>query len=90
MSITKAQAQMLALLEPWGPFEMGGFEGCTDQNPDVCACGNYEQPTCEICGQEIEPGEQAWARQWPCYNTLPLDSAEQDWDVISWHARCAE
>lgn len=76
------------LMEPWGPFDMGGFEGCTDQNPEHCACATDRQPTCELCGQEIEPGERAWARQWPCYNTLSLAHPDQDWDVISWHDEC--
>ena len=75
-------------MEPWGPFEMGGFEGCTNQSPDHCACATDQQPTCEACGQEIEPGEQAWSRQWPCYNTLPLAHPDQEWDVIWWHDAC--
>lgn len=75
-------------LEPWGPFEMGGFEGCTAANPEHCACSTHQQPQCEICGQQVEPGEQAWARCWPCYNTLPLNHRDQEWDVISWHDRC--
>ena len=77
-----------ALMELWGPFEMGGFEGCTDQNPEVCACAHDTQPTCVLCDREIEPGEQAWSRQWPCYETLPLGHKDQDWDVISWHNDC--
>lgn len=77
-------------LEPWGPFDMGGFEGCTDANPDYCACATDQQPRCEVCGQEIEPGERAWARQWPCYNTLPLNHSDQGWDVISWHDQCPD
>lgn len=82
--------QTLALIEPWGPFEMGGFGGCTDRSPENCACATDQQPTCEVCGQEIEPGERAWSRQWPCYNTLPLDDVGQDWDVISWHDECPD
>jgi hypothetical protein len=77
-----------AFMEPWGPFPMGGFEGCTDPDPAHCACATDEQPKCEVCGQEIEPGEMAWARNWPCYPTLPLDHRDQDWDVISWHDEC--
>ena len=75
-------------MEPWGPFEMGGFEGCTDPDPDYCACATDQQPTCHDCGREIEPGELAWARNWPCYETLPLDHRDQGWDVISWHDKC--
>lgn len=78
----------LTVMDPWGPFEMGGFEGCTDGDPERCACATDQQPTCEICAQEIEPGEQAWSRQWPCYNTLPLNDPDMDWDVISWHDEC--
>lgn len=74
------------LLAPWGPYEMGGFQGCTDVNPDVCACATDTQPTCKVCGEEIEPGVLAWSRQWPCYNTLPLDDPHQDWDVLAWHS----
>jgi len=43
---------------------------------------------CEVCGQEIDPGEQAWARLWPRYNTLSLDHPDQGWNVISWHNDC--
>ena len=79
-----------ALMEPWGPFEMGGFEGCTDRNPDYCACATDVQPVCGVCGQEIEPGERAWARQWPEYNTLPLDHDDQEWCIVSWHDECPD
>ena len=75
-------------MEPWGPFPMRGFEGCTDPNPDVCACATDVQPTCALCNHEIEPGEQSWARLWPCYETLPRAHVDQDWDVISWHDEC--
>ena len=78
----------IALVGPIGePFQMYGFEGCTDRNPDVCACATPEDVGCSACGEVIEPGTLTYARQegqpW-----MDTDDPEQDWITLWWHAAC--
>ncbi|GAA1099756.1 hypothetical protein GCM10009648_43990 [Tsukamurella spumae] len=40
-----------------------GFAGCSDVNPDICACATTTDPTCMYCDREVSDGDQvlsAW------------------------------
>ena len=66
---------------------MYGFKGCTNRNPDVCACATDEDVECVVCGEVIEPGVPTYARQegqpW-----MDCDDPEQEWITLWWHATC--
>lgn len=64
------------------------FAGCTDRNPDLCACANHEPPVCARCDQEIIDGQRVTNMlRWTVYDDDP-ESAE--WDVETRHVTCPE
>lgn len=76
--------------EPSMPAEYnGGFGGCTDRNPDVCACGQDTDEECSICGEVMESGEMCQMLTRPAHPGLPNHHRDQDWEHIVWHADCA-
>ncbi|MFJ7620039.1 hypothetical protein ACIQYZ_14685 [Rhodococcus erythropolis] len=76
--------------EPSMPAEYnGGFGGCTDRNPDVCACGQDTDEECSICGEVIESGEMCQMLTRAVHPGLPNHHRDQDWEHIVWHADCA-
>ena len=72
---------------PSEPHALPGFTGCTDRNPEVCAC-SHEQPVCHLCDRSIEGGEMVRSFEWPEYPGVPLDSPDQDWAVYTEHVDC--
>lgn len=76
--------------EPSMPAEYnGGFGGCTDRNPDVCACGQDTDEECSICGEVMESGEMCQMLTRAAHPGLPNHHRDQDWEHIVWHADCA-
>lgn len=76
--------------EPSMPAEYnGGFGGCTDRNPDVCACGQETDEECSICGEVVESGEMCQMLTRAVHPGLPNHHRDQDWEHIVWHADCA-
>lgn len=76
--------------EPSMPAEYnGGFGGCTDRNPDVCACGQDTDEECSICGEVMESGEMCQMLTRAVHPGLPNHHRDQDWEHIVWHADCA-
>ena len=66
-----------------------GFTGCTDRNPDVCACSTDADVECAVCGNEIEPG-QAYIAAWVMGNPhLPVDHRDNWCDPSHAHAACS-
>lgn len=59
------------------------FAGCTDRNPDLCACGADYGAACNVCGEEIEDGQRI---------VEEVRHVEHDGcaDVALMHARCAD
>lgn len=76
------------VMDPSTPYPLPGFGGCTDRDPDHCACATDADVVCHECEQVIEPGEMVRSVQWPLYAGIPLDSADQDWDVFTFHDTC--
>lgn len=93
--MSEQAAEYVAIAEPTtavvgaigDSFPMYGFEGCTDRNPDVCACATAEDVECSACGEVIEPGTPTYARvegqPW-----MDPDDLDQEWITLWWHAAC--
>ncbi|MFC9786457.1 hypothetical protein [Rhodococcus sp. NPDC127528] len=59
------------------------FTGCTDRNPDLCACGDDTAPVCDVCGEWIEDGQRiVETSKW-------IEHHEYAEDAVM-HARCAD
>lgn len=63
------------------------FKGCTNTNPDYCAC-NEGPVCCAACGEEIDEGAQAYAARFPLYQWMPPDAPGQEWEDQLWHTNC--
>lgn len=67
-----------------------GFRGCTDRNPDTCACATHEDPECEVCGEVIADGlMMTTVLRWT-YPLLPFDHPEQSHESHHAHADCMD
>ncbi|MFF8327854.1 hypothetical protein ACH49M_21405 [Rhodococcus qingshengii] len=76
--------------EPTKPSEYnGGFGGCTDRNPDVCACGQDTGAQCDMCEQDIEDGQMIQTLTRSTYPYLPSHHRDQEWEHYIWHVDCA-
>lgn len=88
----RTEAQVKAeVLAPFAPSEAVvwiGFWGCTDRDPDLCACGADDGVECALCGHEIAPGDVVQSTQRPTYDTLTLVDPDQSWDVHVFHVDC--
>ncbi|RDI32420.1 hypothetical protein DEU38_103153 [Rhodococcus sp. AG1013] len=59
------------------------FAGCTDRDPDLCACGDDGAPVCDVCDEEIEDGQRIVVRhQW-------IEHHQHEEQSVM-HARCAD
>jgi hypothetical protein len=65
-----------------------GFQGCTDRNPDVCACGKDDRIWCAACSEEIEDGQEAYFLSFPEHVYLSIDHPDQEWTTVWWHKDC--
>lgn len=66
-------------------FTIPEFGGCTNTNPDFCAC-NEGSIFCTACDDEIGEGEEVYALQ---VDVMPWTSGDPDkWEDMIWHARC--
>lgn len=65
------------------------FQGCTDSNPDLCACGEAAL-MCAACNEEIEDGAQAYTVREKCCPWLLDADPDQQWQDAWWHASCDE
>ena len=75
--------------EPTEPAEYIGFDGCTNHNPDICACGTYTDEECSICGEVMEAGEMFQMAFRAVIPGLPEHHPDQEWEHSIWHADCA-
>ena len=66
-----------------------GFEGCTDRDPNVCACATHQDPECEGCGETVEDGEEIVTVARVGLPTISTDSQLQWWDYHTAHAQCS-
>lgn len=64
------------------------FTGCTDRNPDFCACGTWTPLLCASCDEEMHDGDEAWGLQRPMYEGIPDGHEEQEWEYLTWHRNC--
>lgn len=67
--------------------EVPRFQGCTDSNPDNCACSD-SPVCCDACGDEIDEGSQVYSAVVPCRPWAAPESPSQDWQVVWWHTNC--
>ncbi|MGR6028987.1 hypothetical protein ACS7JX_19065 [Rhodococcus erythropolis] len=80
----------VAAHEPSAPAPyVDSFGGCTDRNPDVCACGQDTGAQCDICEQDIEDGESIQTLTRSTYPYLPSHHRDQEWEHYIWHVDCA-
>lgn len=63
------------------------FAGCTDSNPDNCACGESAL-CCTACGDQIEDGAHAYALTTPTCPWIDPDGEGQQWETTWWHDSC--
>lgn len=66
---------------------MPTFNGCTDTNPDYCAC-NDGAVCCDACGDEIEDGSEVWALTRPLYPWAAAEGDGQEFENLLWHTNC--
>lgn len=64
------------------------FPGCTDANPNLCACENWAPPVCDRCEQDIENGQRVHELTRIAYPYLPVDDRDQEWEHFIWHDQC--
>lgn len=69
--------------------EMAGFKGCTDRNPEICACATNQDVECEVCAEVIEPGQLAIMVVRPEYPHLSADDSEQSYEYHWAHEGCS-
>lgn len=68
-------------------IELPKFQGCTDSNPDRCACSEPAL-VCEACGDEIVEGMQAYVITVKDAPWLGDRDSDQSWSNVWWHATC--
>ncbi|WP_234551477.1 hypothetical protein [Rhodococcus qingshengii] len=87
---TEALRAKVAAHEPTAPEPYrDSFSGCTDRNPDVCACGQDTGAQCDICEQDIEDGQMIQTLTRSTYPYLPSHHRDQEWEHYIWHVDCA-
>ena len=69
--------------------ELPKFQGCTDSDPDRCACGEAAL-LCAVCDEEIEDGMSAWTVSEKGRPWLRDDDHDQEWSHVWWHVNCDE
>lgn len=67
--------------------ELPKFQGCTDSDPDRCACGEPAL-VCEACQEEIDEGMSAYVITVKDAPWLTDDDSGQSWSNVWWHATC--
>lgn len=92
-SVAFEMADELERLRAQGPVlmytdEYRGFQGCTDRNPDICACATDEDLECEVCGEVIAGGLMMTTLIRLSYPLLPDDHDAQVWETHHAHADC--
>lgn len=65
------------------------FGGCTDRNPDICACGQDTGAQCDICEQDIEDGQMIQTLNRAIHPYLQSHHRDQEWEHYIWHVDCA-
>lgn len=63
------------------------FKGCTNSNPDYCAC-NEGAICCAACGDEIDEGSEAWALSRPLLPWTGPEGDGQEIEDLVWHTNC--
>lgn len=66
------------------------FTGCTDRNPDYCACGEDSEVTCNVCDEPIEDGQLIQSITYPGNPYFDAYSPDQHWEHEYWHTVCPE
>lgn len=66
------------------------FPGCHHSNPDLCACTNWEPPTCDACGNEYRAGDETYLVATKGAPFLSDDHPDQEWTTWTWHVGCDE
>ncbi|MDG3012164.1 hypothetical protein G4X40_18640 [Rhodococcus sp. D2-41] len=85
------QAGYMIADKPTAPFKADGFDftGCTDRNPDVCACESSTDTECDRCANPIEDGQLIWQLDRVMFPSLPDGHDGQEWETHVWHDDCA-
>lgn len=68
-------------------IELPKFQGCTNSNPYLCACGEAAL-MCAACDEEIEDNSRAYTMREKCKPWLADDDRDQEWQDVWWHASC--
>jgi hypothetical protein len=71
-------------------IEGTAFPGCTNNNPDLCACETWQPIECVACDQEIVDGTQAYTLATPEFPFLGDSHPDQEWSTVFWHVTCDE
>lgn len=66
------------------------FEGCSDRNPDACACSSYVEVICQLCDEPICDGELIQTVTYPTIHSVDYDSMDQEWETDAWHTACVD
>lgn len=66
------------------------FQGCSDSNPDNCACGSWEPPSCNACQEDCKEGDEVLMLSAPDLVYLADSHPDQSWTYWLWHVRCDE
>lgn len=70
-------------------IELPKFQGCTNSNPDLCACGESAL-MCAACDEEIEDNSRAYTMREKCKPWLADNDPDQEWQDVWWHFSCDE
>lgn len=64
------------------------FPGCTATSHAECACGTWEPPACNACGDSINDGDAFCWYEDIDLPWLAADDADQSTTFVAWHAKC--